>query len=510
MKKQVLKSLLIVAFFFTLGNVFAQQKSDLGFSYQAVARDASGLAINNKAIVVEISIRKGGLTGITLWQETHEVKTNNFGLFSIVIGKGNTTGVGKLDSFKEIDWSHMDIFTGVRADFGNGLLPMGNVQLQSIPYAFIADSALAAPRFNLKELLDVNSSNIQKNDILRWDGTQWKSVNFDGSLNTVYAKYKADSLQLNTNLLNIYNELKSKASADSLANATLLTTQISNVQAKAIVDSVLFSTNLTKEVTNRTSAINDVKSKAVSDSTALRTLVNTNIFAITSETSRATTVETNLSNSINTIKTKSISDSTALKGYIDGKTDRSLSNLSNVSTARTNLGVAIGTNVQAYDVDLSTYAGISPSANIQTLLGSANYSAARTTLGLAIGTDIQAFDADLTTYAGITPSANIQALLGSADYATARTNLGLGTMATESSSDYLPIIGGTLTGGLTGTTATFTGTISAGDIQTGSANAFYFGDPSVNGTWRILRSGDNLVYERRESGSWVTKLSMQP
>ena len=159
MKKQVLKSLLIVAFFLTVGNVFAQQKSDLGFSYQAVARDASGLAINNKAIVVEISIRKGGQTGITLWQETHEVKTNNFGLFSIVIGKGNTTGVGKLNTFKEIDWSHMDIYTGVRADFGNGLLPMGNVQLQAIPYAFIADSALAAPRFNLKELLDVNTSN---------------------------------------------------------------------------------------------------------------------------------------------------------------------------------------------------------------------------------------------------------------------------------------------------------------------------------------------------------------
>ena len=59
------------------------------------------------------------------------------------------------------------------------------------------------------------------------------------------------------------------------------------------------------------------------------------------------------------------------------------------------------------------------------------------------------------------------------------------------------------------TTATSTLDV-AGDIETGSSDAFYFGDPSTDGTWRIKRSGNNLVFERRESGSWVTKTSMVP
>jgi hypothetical protein len=40
--------------------------------------------------------------------------------------------------------------------------------------------------------------------------------------------------------------------------------------------------------------------------------------------------------------------------------------------------------------------------------------------------------------------------------------------------------------------------------------AFYFGDADTDGSWRITRTGDNLVFERRESGSWVTKIEMKP
>ena len=37
----------------------------------------------------------------------------------------------------------------------------------------------------------------------------------------------------------------------------------------------------------------------------------------------------------------------------------------------------------------------------------------------------------------------------------------------------------------------------------------YFGASGTNGSWRIGRSGDNLVFERREAGSWVTKLTVE-
>lgn len=43
----------------------------------------------------------------------------------------------------------------------------------------------------------------------------------------------------------------------------------------------------------------------------------------------------------------------------------------------------------------------------------------------------------------------------------------------------------------------------SGDIEL--SGAFYLGDPTTDGSWRLQRSGNNLVYQRRESSSWVTK-----
>lgn len=31
----------------------------------------------------------------------------------------------------------------------------------------------------------------------------------------------------------------------------------------------------------------------------------------------------------------------------------------------------------------------------------------------------------------------------------------------------------------------------------------YFGDSEVDGTWRIIPSGDNLNFEKREAGAWI-------
>lgn len=44
-----------------------------------------------------------------------------------------------------------------------------------------------------------------------------------------------------------------------------------------------------------------------------------------------------------------------------------------------------------------------------------------------------------------------------------------------------------------------------GDVEIGSTNAFYLGDPTTDGSWRIIRSGDDLLMQQRESGVWNTK-----
>ena len=48
------------------------------------------------------------------------------------------------------------------------------------------------------------------------------------------------------------------------------------------------------------------------------------------------------------------------------------------------------------------------------------------------------------------------------------------------------------------------------DVNTGSTSNFYFGDSATDGTWKIVRSGNNLSFQRRESGSYVEKGKFQP
>jgi len=47
--------------------------------------------------------------------------------------------------------------------------------------------------------------------------------------------------------------------------------------------------------------------------------------------------------------------------------------------------------------------------------------------------------------------------------------------------------------------------IGVNDLELGAANAVYEGAPGTDGSWRMVRSGTDLVFERRESGSWIEK-----
>ncbi len=44
-----------------------------------------------------------------------------------------------------------------------------------------------------------------------------------------------------------------------------------------------------------------------------------------------------------------------------------------------------------------------------------------------------------------------------------------------------------------------------GSIELDSTEAVYWGDANTNGSWRRIRSGNDLLDQRREAGTWVTK-----
>lgn len=132
--KKTLSTLLSVLFCAT---TFAQVVPQ-GINYQAVARDATGVELANQALTVQLSVITGSSTGPVSWQETHAVTTNDFGVFTAVIGQGASTGSGSSATFEEVDWGSATHYMKVEINTGSGYVDMGTNELLSVPYALMA------------------------------------------------------------------------------------------------------------------------------------------------------------------------------------------------------------------------------------------------------------------------------------------------------------------------------------------------------------------------------------
>ncbi|HZY80835.1 MAG TPA: hypothetical protein VFE50_15030 [Cyclobacteriaceae bacterium] len=111
-------------------------QSPPGINYQGVARDLNGKPLVLKDITIKINIVKDNADGAIEYAETHSLKTNSFGLFTLVIGTGNTvTG-----DFRFISWAMGDKWLRVEMDpdGGSSFQLMGAQQFMSVPYAFYA------------------------------------------------------------------------------------------------------------------------------------------------------------------------------------------------------------------------------------------------------------------------------------------------------------------------------------------------------------------------------------
>jgi len=158
------------------------------FNYQAVARDEQGNPIVSKTINIEITIQRGagcldeGGSCTDVWQESHQVTTNEFGLFAVLVGNGIRTQNGIFSNWSDIIWTDAEYYLKIRVDFGdssfgNGLVEMGTIKFQSVPYALVSDTTLHAPIPSLGGLLDVNLNALQDDQVIRWNGTEWIAAN---------------------------------------------------------------------------------------------------------------------------------------------------------------------------------------------------------------------------------------------------------------------------------------------------------------------------------------------
>jgi|WetSurMetagenome_2_1015567.scaffolds.fasta_scaffold28524_1 trimeric autotransporter adhesin len=125
-------------FFISILSIFSYpltSQTPEGFNYQAIARD-NGALITNYTLQVRITIQSDSIGGTVFWKELHSgVKTNNYGLFGLIVGIGfRESG---LPYFSDIDWSVSPKFIKTEINF-NGWKDMGSSRLMTVPYAMVA------------------------------------------------------------------------------------------------------------------------------------------------------------------------------------------------------------------------------------------------------------------------------------------------------------------------------------------------------------------------------------
>ena len=114
-------------------------QAPLGINYQGVARSADGSPLINQVIGLRISITSGP-DGSADYSEEHHPETNEFGLFAVVIGQGQSSGsIGAVDWAAGNKWLQIEIDP---QDNSNYML-VGTQQMMSVPYALYAGNATA-------------------------------------------------------------------------------------------------------------------------------------------------------------------------------------------------------------------------------------------------------------------------------------------------------------------------------------------------------------------------------
>lgn len=165
-------NLLKVAFvaFSLFFSILANAQAPNLFKYQSIARNATGVILPNLPVGIRMSIRDLSASGTIVYQETHSVVTNDYGLFTLSIGAGTST----IGSMAAVDWATGAKYIEIEGDLTGGTtyLPFGTSELLSVPYALYSNYAGTA--------FLPNGTSIGNTPY--WDGSSW-IINSDNIYN---------------------------------------------------------------------------------------------------------------------------------------------------------------------------------------------------------------------------------------------------------------------------------------------------------------------------------------
>jgi hypothetical protein len=130
-------SLVFILLFFSITRTIAQAPETI--NYQSVVRNITGDIVTNQAVAFKLSILQESASGTSVYEETHTVTTNQYGLVDLKIGAGTVL----LGSFSAINWGANAHFLETSLDIngGNNYQLIGTSELLSVPYALHATTA---------------------------------------------------------------------------------------------------------------------------------------------------------------------------------------------------------------------------------------------------------------------------------------------------------------------------------------------------------------------------------
>lgn len=129
---------LLAGLFLALLCLSLNAQTTTGFNYQAVLRNAAYQPIANQSGTATVAILDAG--GAELYKEVHlNVNTDPLGLFNLVIGSGQTLS----GNFAAIDWGSGERRLKITVSTGGNTYDFDPSTLQAVPYAKLAERALA-------------------------------------------------------------------------------------------------------------------------------------------------------------------------------------------------------------------------------------------------------------------------------------------------------------------------------------------------------------------------------
>lgn len=158
-----------------------------GFAYRGTLADL----VENYQSLMPFNLRatfyETGTPGNIYWQETHILQTDSFGLYSAQIGTGTSTGLGSYGTFAAVEFNTLNVSLLLEADVaGTGFEEVLDGRLWAVPYTFHSRTTGELQTLNT-DFNDVDSTGVQTNDVLIWNGSQWIPGNQNQVVTANYA-----------------------------------------------------------------------------------------------------------------------------------------------------------------------------------------------------------------------------------------------------------------------------------------------------------------------------------